>query len=165
MQPTTARTEVVPAPRELASELYALIAFVHKNCTPDLFAAVGAVELSLTQIKLLHFLEENDTELSVKQLAELVVLSLPAASRTLDDLVRRGFAERREDTDDRRMKRVRITDKGRAVVRRLGAARLSGLVRFTETLSESERAAVDAALTVLLERPEIAACRPEGLTS
>jgi DNA-binding MarR family transcriptional regulator len=79
----------------------------------------------------------------------------------VDDLVRREFVERREDPEDRRMKRVRVTDSGRAVTRRLNAARLSGLQQFTESLTPSERRALSGALSKLLERDDVAACRPE----
>lgn len=145
----------------LAADLYALVVHLHKNCNADLFEAVGALELSLTQIKLLHNLEDAPDELTLKQGAELVHVSLPAASRMVDDLVRRGFVERNEDVDDRRMKRVRLTDSGRSVIRRLNAARLSGLEQFTVSLAPDERAALAQALECLLARPDVAACRPE----
>jgi DNA-binding MarR family transcriptional regulator len=147
----------------LAGDLYALVVYLHKNCNADLFEAVGALDLTLTQIKLLHHLEDAARELTLKEGAELVHVSLPAASRTVDDLVRRGFVERREDASDRRMKRVRLTDSGRAVIRRLNAARLSGLHQFTESLSGPERRRLAEALSRLLDRPAVAACRPEGL--
>jgi DNA-binding MarR family transcriptional regulator len=147
----------------LAADLYAVTVFVNKHCNNDLFEAVGALEMTLTQIKLLHFLEDTADPLSLKDVAEIVHISLPAASRTVDDLVRRGFVERHEDAEDRRMKRVSPTDAGRAVIRRLNAARLSGLQTFTATLSDDERRALGGALSKLLERSDIAACRPEGL--
>jgi DNA-binding MarR family transcriptional regulator len=150
-------------PTELASDLYALIVFVHKHCNADLFEALGAVELTLTQVKLLHHLEDRPRELTLKEAAEVVHVSLPAASRMVDDLVRRGFAQRREDEDDRRMKRVCLTDGGRTVIRRLNAARLSGLEQFTHTLTTAERRSLASALAKLLERDDVAACRPEAL--
>jgi DNA-binding MarR family transcriptional regulator len=156
---------MTPDKTDLASDLYALVVFLHKNCNSDLFEAVGALELTLTQIKLLHHLEDADHELTLKDLAELVLVSLPAASRTVDDLVRRGFVERHEDVQDRRMKRVRATEAGRAVIRRLNSARLSGLEQFADTLTDAERRKLAAALSKLLERPDVAACRPEGLDS
>jgi DNA-binding MarR family transcriptional regulator len=164
MQLTDARTETSAEAEELGRELYALVVYLHKNCNADLFEALGALDLTFSQIKLLHHLEDRDTELSVKELAELVGLSLPAASRTVDDLVRRGLAERREDPDDRRMKRVQTTDTGRAVSRRLNAARLSGMQKFAASLDESQRHAVADALAVLMRDPEITACLPEGPT-
>jgi DNA-binding MarR family transcriptional regulator len=147
----------------LATDLYAVVVHMNKNCNSDLFAAVGELELTLTQIKLLHFLEEPAAALTLKEAAELVHISLPAASRTVDDLVRRGFVERHEDPDDRRMKRVSPTEAGRAVIRRLNAARLTGLEKFVQTLADGERARLADALAALLERPEVAVCRPEGV--
>ena len=149
---------------ELASDLYAVVVHLHKNCNADLFEAVGALELTLTQIKLLHHLEDTATELTLKEAAEHVLISLPAMSRTVDDLVRRGFVARQEDLEDRRMKRVSLTEAGRSVIRRLNAARLNGLREFTQTLSDSERMKLAAALSALLERADVAACHPEGLT-
>ncbi len=151
------------ADAELASDLYALIVFVHKNCNADLFEALGALELTLTQVKLLHHLEDQPRELTLKEAAELVHVSLPAASRMVDDLVRRGFAQRREDEEDRRMKRVCLTEGGRTVIRRLNAARLSGLEQFTTTLTTAERRSLASALSKLLSREDVAACRPEAL--
>lgn len=162
----SAAVETKPAdapPSELAADLYALVVFLHKNCNSDLFEAVGALELSLTQIKLLHHLEDAEHELTLKQGAELVHVSLPAASRMVDDLVRRGFVERNEDAEDRRMKRIRPTAQGLAVIRRLNAARLQGLEGFVQTLSDAERQRLHAALNQLLAREDVAACRPEDL--
>ncbi len=149
----------------LAEDLYAVVVFLHKNCNSDLFEAVGALDLTLTQIKLLHHLEDAVEPLSLKKAAELVLVSLPAASRTVDDLVRRGFVERHEDAEDRRMKRVSLTEPGRSVIRKLNAARLIGLEEFARTLTDDERGALAGALTKLLERPDVAACRPDGLSS
>jgi DNA-binding MarR family transcriptional regulator len=146
-----------------AADLYALVVHLHKDCNSDLFEAMGALELSMTQIKLLHQLEDATHALTVKRAAELVHVSLPAASRMVDELVRRGFVERHEDVEDRRMKRVSVTEPGRAVIRRLNAARLSGLQEFTGSLTASERRDLAAALSRLLERAEIAACRPEAV--
>jgi DNA-binding MarR family transcriptional regulator len=163
---TTALTGVPTsaADAELAGDLYALIVFVHKHCNADLFEAFGALELTLTQVKLLHHLEDQPRELTLKEAAELVHVSLPAASRMVDDLVRRGFAQRREDEEDRRMKRVCLTDGGRTVIRRLNAARLSGLEQFTTTLTTAERRSLASALSRLLEREDVAACRLEAIT-
>jgi DNA-binding MarR family transcriptional regulator len=165
MQVGTALRHARPADRtadstDLAAALYGVVVYLHKHCNSDLFEAVGALELSLTQIKLLHCLDEAESELSLGAVAELVHVSLAAASRTVDDLVRRGFVERREDPEDRRMKRVQPTEEGRAVIRRLNAARLEGLEEFVQRLTPGERALLTDALSKLLERPDVAACRP-----
>ncbi len=152
-------TAVPPSP--LAGDLYALVVYLHKNCNSDLFEAVGALDLTLTQIKLLHHLEEAPEPLTLKRAGELVTVSLPAASRLVDDLVRRGFVERSEDADDRRMKRLELTDHGRSAIRQLNAARLNGLEQFVGGLGPQERSVLAAALQNLLARPDVAACRPD----
>ena len=150
------------AASDLAADLYALVIYLHKNCNSDLFEAVGTLELTLTQIKLLHHLDDASSELTLKEAAESVHVSLPAASRMVDDLVRRGFVLRNEDAEDRRMKRVRLTDDGGAVIRRLNAARLIGFESFAQTLTGTEHEQLAQALATLLEqRPDLAACRPE----
>ncbi len=161
MEPAPA--PAIPATPGLAADLYALVVYLHKGCNADLFAAMGLLELTITHVKLMHQLETATGELTVKQAAELLPLSLPATSRTVDDLVRRGMVQRHEDTEDRRMKRIQLTDEGRAVIRRVNAARLVGLEQFTENLNDDERRLLAAALSELLRRGDIAACRPEGI--
>jgi DNA-binding MarR family transcriptional regulator len=168
VQATAAETQVgsgsdsaPPANSALAADLYALVRHLHKNCNPDLLEALGTLELSLTQIKLLHHLDDNPNELTLKQGAEAVHVSLPAASRLVEDLVHRGLVERHEDVEDRRMKRIHLTDHGRTVIARLDAARLTGVERFVATLSASERRSLGQVLSKLLTREEIAASRPQ----
>jgi DNA-binding MarR family transcriptional regulator len=160
MQSMSVPTQATDA---LAADLYALVIYIHKDCNSDLFEAVGALDLTLTQIKFLHYLEDAEEPLTLKDAAGLVKVSLPAASRLVDDLVRRGFVERHEDLEDRRMKRVSPTEDGRAVTRRLNAARLSGLQQFVGNLDDPERELLGTAVAKLLERSEIAACRPEDV--
>ena len=155
-----------PADPALAADLYAFVVYLHKNATADLFEALGALDVTMSQTKLLQKLEHADGELTLKQAAEMLLLSLPAVSRAVDDLVRRGMVERHEDVADRRMKRIRLTEAGRAIIAKLNGARLQGLEEFTTTLQDDERDALVGALERLLKRPDMAACRPEGrLTS
>jgi DNA-binding MarR family transcriptional regulator len=163
MQASVAETEAVEseATSGLARNLFAFVTHLAKRCNPDVLAAFGALELTLTQLKVLYHLERIDAPLTVKEAAELVAISLPAASRALDDLVRRELVERHEDVADRRMKRLAITESGRAAIRQLNASRLDGLEQFVQTLTGPERQRLRSALAKLLERPEIAACRLE----
>lgn len=135
-----------------------------KAGTASLLEALGDSDLSLTQVKVLCHLERDERELTLKDLAERLPISLPAASRAVDELVHRGFVERNEDSLDRRMKRVRVTESGRAVRMRVDASRLIGLQQFAANLDPDERTILAAALSKLLEREEIAAFRPKELT-
>jgi DNA-binding MarR family transcriptional regulator len=63
--------------------------------------------------------------------------------------MRRGYLERREDEQDRRMKRIGITDAGRDVARRIIEARLEGLEQFTSSLTPEQRSRLMTALSDL----------------
>jgi DNA-binding MarR family transcriptional regulator len=118
----------------------------------EIYAIVEELDLSITQMKTLHALSDCGCEVSVKELADRLGMSLPGASRTVDALLRRGWLERREDERDRRMKRVGITAAGRAVVQRIDNARLLGIEQYTASLTPEQRARLASALADLPHR-------------
>ena len=63
---------------------------------------------------LLHLLTQ-DQEMGQEQLVEQLDISKPAVSRTLDSLEAKGFVSRQQDPDDRRVRRVRLTDQAREI--------------------------------------------------
>ncbi len=142
--------------------MYALAAYLMRSANVGTFNAIAELDLSFTQIKALCALENEDRdEHSVKALAELLGVSLPAMSRAVDGLFERGLVGREEDPSDRRMKRIRLTEAGHEVPQALNEARLSALQELMGSLRDDEAEAFEAALTLLLERrEEIAAYRP-----
>ena len=147
----------------LAEDLYALAAYLMRNANLGTFNAIAELDLSFTQIKALCALELDGVDRSVKAIAESLGLSLAAMSRAVDGLYERGLVEREEDPDDRRMKRVRLTEAGRRVPRALNEARLSALHGFVDSLGEEEARTLGAALALITNgREEIAAHRPAG---
>jgi DNA-binding MarR family transcriptional regulator len=133
----------------LAAEMLSMFHRTMKDGNRELFALIDELDLSLTQLKTLHALDACVEEVTVKDLAERLGMSLPGASRTVDGMLRRGWLERREDDEDRRMKRLRITDAGREVVRRIDGARLHGLEAFAATLTPEQRTRLFEALADL----------------
>ena len=117
-----------------------------------MFALLDELDLSMSHIKALQVLADCGSELSVKEVSEQLGLSLPGASRTVDSLLRRGYLERREDEQDRRMKRIGITEAGRDVAHRIVSARLEGLEQFTDSLTPEQRSHLMAALADLPHR-------------
>jgi DNA-binding MarR family transcriptional regulator len=128
-----------PTPEAVAAELLSFWHYVMKRGSGDLFALLTELDLSITQIKTLNVLDSCVDQVSVKELAERMGMSLPGASRTVDRLLRRGWLERREDEQDRRIKRVGITAEGRAIVHRIETARLQGLEHFAGELDDEQR--------------------------
>lgn len=114
--------------------------------------------ISFTQMKVLVTLAgEHDESPTVKLLAESLGLSLASASRAVDGLVKRDLVVRAEDERDRRVRRLTLTPAGRRLSDSILTARLEGLSNFATSLSASERASLDAALELLMERDDVAA--------
>jgi DNA-binding MarR family transcriptional regulator len=103
-------------------------------------------------MKTLHALSDCDREVSVKELSDRLGLSLPGASRMVDTLLRRGWVERGEDPEDRRIKRIGITDAGRSIVERIETARLVGLEQYAAALTPEQRTTLSSALSDLPHR-------------
>jgi len=141
----------------------AFLGFAQRSSGEDFFRMVGELELSLSQLKLLMVLS-RDGEQPLKDLAEHLVLSLPAASRAVDGLHRRDMVVRREDDEDRRQKQIAITETGEAVVASLSAARLAGIETFIATLTTQEQENLARALAPIVSREEVAACIPKRTT-
>ena len=160
MQTTTRTQELAADVAGLADSVMAFLGYAQKSSGEDFFRIVGELELSLSQLKLLMLLDRQG-EQHLKDLAEKLVLSLPAASRAVDGLHRRHMVERREDDVDRRQKRVAITAAGSEVVGRLSAARLAGIETFIASLTTREQEDLARALAPIVARDEVAACIPK----
>lgn len=133
----------------LAEQLLALWRTVITTGRAGSYAIFEELDLTLTQVKALCAV--SGAELTVKDLAEQLGLSLPGTSRAVDALVERGLLGRREDLHDRRMKRLRCTDAGRDALERLDEARLAGIEQFTATLPAAQCERLSAALRPILD--------------
>jgi len=146
----------------LTRDLYALASYLMRTSNVGAFNTIAELELSFTQIKALCALDLDSDGRSVKALADSMKVSLPAMSRAIDCLHDRGLVDRREDPLDRRMKRVRLTEDGRAITSSLNEARLAGMHEFLGSLSDEEAGALTDALRLILSsRGEIADLRPQ----
>jgi DNA-binding MarR family transcriptional regulator len=115
--------------------------------------------LSITQCKALlelGGLGHADEAWQVSDLAELFGVSVPSMSRAVDALVKAKLATRVEDPDDRRVRRVKITAKGKSLVATLVTVRLTGIESFVATLSAAQRRKLDAAVEALMDREDLA---------
>jgi DNA-binding MarR family transcriptional regulator len=145
----------------LTRDMFALAAYLLRTANVGTFQAIAELDLSFTQIKALCALEADGEERSVKALGDSLGVSLPAMSRAVDGLFERGLVGREEALEDRRMKRVRLTEAGRKVPQALNDARLSALAELMSSLGDEEAGALQQALELILERhPDIAAYRP-----
>jgi len=122
----------------------------------DFLPEISELDLSLTQLKGLSVLDEHVEEaLSVKALSERLGLSLAATSRSVDGLVKRKLIERDEDPDDRRVRRVRLTARGRRTVERLVEIRIAALERLVESFDDDQREKLAEALDSIIEHEDV----------
>jgi len=131
---------------QLAEELQRFFHRAMKGDQGELLALVAELDLTMPQIRAMFVLDNSERALALTELAPQMGLSVAAAGRAVDRMVRDGLISRSEDTADRRIKRLALTDDGRAALARLTEARLVGLRRFVETLGDAEREALSAAL-------------------
>jgi DNA-binding MarR family transcriptional regulator len=153
------RKEVGPAEKDSAARLTALMHHVFLYDRGNQLRVIEETGLSMTQCKALlelGGLGHDDQAWQVSDLAELFGASVPSMSRAVDALVKAKLATRVEDPDDRRVRRVKITAKGKKLVATLVTVRLTGIESFVATLSAAQRRKLDAAVDALMEREDIA---------
>lgn len=143
------------ADRELAFRLGAVML---RCMSADGGAAIRTIDesgLTFSQMKVLVSLAGVDEAPTLKPLSESLGLSLTSVSRAVDGLVKRELVTRTEDDRDRRQRRLGLTEAGARLSERIIAARLEGLGHFAASLTDEERARLDSALELLLERDDI----------
>jgi len=120
-----------------------------KDSQAGVAAVMAGFDLTFSQLRMLWILDHAGSDLAVNELAEQVSLSLPAAGRAVDGMVRIGLLTRREDEVDRRIKRIGLAEPGRETLEKIGRARGQSADRFVEALSKEEQAALAGALATL----------------
>ncbi|MCP3799296.1 MarR family transcriptional regulator [Allokutzneria sp. A3M-2-11 16] len=110
----------------------------------------GVGDLQLIQVATLYLLDTGRTP-TVKDLADHIGRSVSATSRMVEQLVAKGLAGRREDSEDRRAKRVHLTDEGREFLRGFERTRAEAQLGLMTYLSEEDQQIVARSTTLLAE--------------
>jgi DNA-binding MarR family transcriptional regulator len=145
--------------QDTAARLSALMRHVFLYDRGNQLRVMEESGLSMTQCKALLELGGLGGEAEPRQVGELAErfgVSVPSMSRAVDALVRNKLATRLEDPDDRRVRRVAITAKGKELVDTLLVVRQAGLESFAQSLSAAQRRKLDAAVDALMDREDIA---------
>ncbi|GEM_PF-731746 len=107
-----------------------------------------AADLSVPQFRALAHLKKHPG-VSLSDVAEYVGLTLPAASRMMDGLVARGYAERRLSAISRRSIELRLSAKGLEMLDVTLQHTRQALAELLAPLSEAQQATVTQALETL----------------
>ena len=96
-------------------------------------------QLTMPQLAALHLLDQHK-QMRIGELAEQLLLPLPAASRMASEMVAKGFVEREEDAADRRAKTLSLTPQGSALMevvnQRRNADAMKALSEMDTAISE-----------------------------
>lgn len=88
----------------------------------------------------------------VTEIGDHLGVTSAAASQMLERLVQQGLVLREEDAEDRRVKRIELTEKGQQIIEEAIQARQSWLSQLAETLTESEKETLTADLRILIDK-------------
>ncbi len=88
----------------------------------------------------------------VTEVGEHLGVTSAAASQLLERLVEQGLVVREEDADDRRVKRIELTEKGRRAFETILHAREGWMHDVASMLTGAEKDAITKALGLLISR-------------
>ncbi|HVN51346.1 MAG TPA: MarR family transcriptional regulator [Acidimicrobiales bacterium] len=131
---------------ELASRLRLTIARLGRRVRQE--GAARDEDLTPSRLAALTTLDETGP-LTLGQLAALEQVSSPSMTRIVARLEELGLAEREMSSTDRRVVRVRITDRGSALLAATRSRRDLFLARRVQRLTSDERATLARALPVM----------------
>jgi DNA-binding MarR family transcriptional regulator len=115
----------------------------------ELEQAVAGQPVSLSQAFALHELD-TDVPLSQRELSERLHLEKSSVSRMAAEMERNGLLVRDRDPGNRRLYRLRLTERGRALHREIGAAFHQRYVGWVSAMTAAELDALLAGLAALV---------------
>ncbi|MFC9787209.1 MarR family winged helix-turn-helix transcriptional regulator [Rhodococcus sp. NPDC127528] len=97
------------------------------------------MDLSFSQARTLFVLAEFGDPVPIHDVARRLRLSVAATGRNVDQMVHQDLVVRREDPNDRRIKRISLSESGRSLVSGHIETKRGELRAFAARLPESER--------------------------
>lgn len=107
-------------------------------------------DLSFSQARTLFVLAQHCEPVPIHEVAAALRMSMASTGRNLDQLVTQGFAVRREDPLDRRVRRVALSELGREFAGKHVDAKRQMLRAFVTSLPDDDLDRLCAALQPIL---------------
>jgi len=95
-------------------------------------------KITLPQFLILNFLNTQD-ESKMTDMARFMRVTTAAMTGVVDRLVKYGYALRGFDADDRRIIKIRLSQKGSELIRKINQQRRRMIMRIFGRISETER--------------------------
>lgn len=121
-----------------ADRLNEIMPVIFKEFTKRLTKELHKTKITLPQLFILEFLE-REGESRMTELAHFMNVTTAAMTGIVDRLVRDNYAERIYDQNDRRIIKVKLTNEGNSVVRKICERKQQMIVKVFGRISEAER--------------------------
>lgn len=136
----------------LIEVLVGLLESLHKKGDSEFVDALIEWDLSFSQMLVLTVLSRQAEPVPINELAERSRLSVASAGRNVDALVNVGLVDRREDSRDRRIKRVSLSKTGLALHAKHYEAMHAEVAKLVELLPEEHGQPLLQALEPIVAR-------------
>lgn len=140
----TSKNDLVPALRDWLS------AFMQESMK-GFFTYAKSQNLSMSQFGAMFHVHRVGN-CAVSDIGDDIGVTSAAASQMLERLVQQGLVRRWEDPDDRRVKRIELTELGNETIQGTFKARMQWFESLSETMSDSERRTAIAGLEILTRK-------------
>jgi DNA-binding MarR family transcriptional regulator len=107
---------------------------ISKSINPP---SLQRIELTTAQIKALTTFHGREAY-TMSELSDNLGVTLPTTTSMINRLIQFGFIERKRDNEDRRVVKVKLTTKGRSILKKLMQERRNGLEKLLQALNNEE---------------------------
>ena len=107
-------------------------------------------ELTFSQIEIVHFIADHGT-VTMKMIADHLKITPPSVTVLIDELERKNFIERDNDTGDRRVVSVRFTPKAKKLFEKISSNKATMLHGMLSKLSPSDRKSLERIINILIK--------------
>jgi DNA-binding MarR family transcriptional regulator len=106
-------------------------------------------DLSLSQYYVLHLIKTSP-QAQMKNIKNNLCVSGAYATSIIDKLVKKGFIERYRGKDDRRVVRVKLTDKGKILIRDLNNKKAQFYTKLLKDMNGKDKKTMSDGLSLLV---------------
>ena len=121
-----------------------------EQSTDDILHYSRETGLSVIHLNVLFYVSHQQT-LPVSEIAAKLGITRSAASQLIDHLVKKGYLSRKEGYPDRRLRQIRLAEKGLALVKEFDEARFHWIVKMGSALSPAQKESIIHSLSELAE--------------
>jgi DNA-binding MarR family transcriptional regulator len=153
-RPATAETR----PARPAYDLIELFFFAYRDFVGDADRILAEYGFGRAHHRVLHFVDRHPG-LTVAELLDILRITKQSLNRVLNDLIDKGFVERRPGVADRRQRHLFATDAGQELSQRMALAQTRRISRALGEGSEDTRAAASRFLLAMVDPKDRARVR------